>query len=311
MDGVKEGYMEMGKKKKLGAGIRFKPYWAVLVEGSLHLYAHPSDPEPYKTFQLESTVLEPSASASSSVKDKEHTISLRIGDKPKTFAFHAKEDLGAWTVALKEAIGKKAASPPPRDEAALKLRKEGKGDALFRAKKSLSNKIASSGAGKQGMKKIVNEDTRKVIDSLLEIITHQSSAKKAADVEKALVKVMVKGYLQYDQGIISNQDLQPIDQSVRVAFNHLDKLYRYYGVRKASSMHDSFVKASELFRDATNKVIKLLEPHVRTENIILIRNSLEYISSVEFLMGVWDDQSIEEELFVLINSMNKYTQFES
>jgi len=178
---------------------------------------------------------------------------------------------------------------------------------MFRAKKNISGKVATSALMKQ---KVMNEETRHLLDALVAVVEHVTDAKTAADVEKQIIKMVLKGYFQYDKGTITMNEFRQIDGVLRKAFNQMDKLFGYYQVRSASQLTEGFTRTAAMLKDAADAVVALLEPHVRPENIAKMKHALGIIADADFLYKVWDSASLEQDLLSLISAMNKYTQIE-
>lgn len=188
-----------------------------------------------------------------------------------------------------------------------KKAQRGSSSLLFRAKKNISGKVATSALMKQ---KVLNEETRALLDALVAVVEKVTDTKTAATVEKQLIKMVLKGYFQYDKGTITLEDFRTIDGVIRKAFNQVDKLFGYYQVRPASQLTEGFNKTAVMLQDAVVGVMKLLEPHVRKENIIKMKDALGVIANAEFLFKVWDCAALEHDLLSLVSAMNKYTQIE-
>jgi hypothetical protein len=60
---------------------------------------------------------------------------------------------------------------------------------LFRAKKNISGKLATSSAGKKAIRKNANEETVALIESVHTIIERTYGKKQADEIEKGIIKV--------------------------------------------------------------------------------------------------------------------------
>jgi uncharacterized protein (DUF2267 family) len=142
------------------------------------------------------------------------------------------------------------------------------------------------------------------------VVERVTDSKTAAEVEKQIIKMVMKGYFQYDKGNITMNEFKAIDGVLRKAFNQVDKLFGYYQVRAASQLTEGFTKTAALLQEAASAVIALLEPHVQPENITKMKSSLSIIANADFLFKVWDCAQLEQDLLSLISAMNKYTMIE-
>lgn len=203
---------------------------------------------------------------------------------------------------MKQAFGQKHTMPPKKTDT-----QRTKGSLMFRAKKNISGKVATSALMKQ---KVLNEETRHLLDALVAVVEKVRDQKTAAEVEKQIIKMVLKGYFQYDKGTITMNEFRQIDGVLRKAFNQMDKLFGYYQVRAASQLTEAFAKTATMLQEAAAAVMKLLEPHVRAENIAKMKAALAIIADPDFLYKVWDCPSLESDLLSLISAMNKYTQIE-
>lgn len=202
---------------------------------------------------------------------------------------------------MKQNFGQKLTMPPK------KTGERTKGSLMFRAKKNISGKVATSALMKQ---KVLNEETRHLLDALVAVVEKVTDQKTAAEVEKQIIKMVLKGYFQYDKGTITMNEFRPIDGVLRKAFNQMDKLFGYYQVRSASQLTEAFAKTAAMLKEASEAVVTLLEPHVRPENIQKMKTALAVVANPEFLYKVWDCATLEQDLLSLISAMNKYTQIE-
>jgi len=293
---IKEGVIELQKKGNLGKK-KWKVIYIIITPGGLHIYADAYDTFPSKSLNIEDATFDGS--------DKNKSFSLIIKTKDnKSFALASENeaDIAAWADAIKQATGQKYSSAPKKTES-----QRSKGSIMFRAKKNISGKVATSSIMKQ---KIMNEETRYLLDSLVAVVEQVSDMKTAADVEKQIIKMVLKGYFQYDKGNITLEQFRQIDGVLRKAFNQMDKLFGYYQIRSASQLTEGFSKTSALLKDAADAVLNLLEPHVRGENLAKMKNALNVIANADFLFKVWDNSNLEQHLLALISAMNKYTQIE-
>jgi len=131
------------------------------------------------------------------------------------------------------------------------------------------------------------------------------------DVERQVIKLMLKGYFQVENGAISvENDLKPIDRLLRQAFNQLDKLFGFYQVRTVAQLSSGLSKAAASLQAVAVAIIKIMEPHVRPDNIAKMLSVLNLLSDESFLVRIWENPNVEQDLLALVGAMNKYTMFE-
>lgn len=293
---LKEGVLEMQKKGNLGKK-KWKVVYVLITPGGLHVYKDAADAFPNKSLDIEGVTLE--------VADKTKPASFIFKTKDGKlwgFASENDTDTAAWTEVLKQSSAQRFTAAPKKTDS-----QRSKGSIMFRAKKNISGKVATSALMKQ---KVMNEETRHLLDALVAVVEHVTDAKTAADVEKQIIKMVLKGYFQYDKGTITMNEFRQIDGVLRKAFNQMDKLFGYYQVRSASQLTEGFTRTAAMLKDAADAVVALLEPHVRPENIAKMKHALGIIADADFLYKVWDSASLEQDLLSLISAMNKYTQIE-
>src|SRR5271163_3644598 len=75
--------------------------------------------------------------------------------------FNIPQDAAAWVDTAKQALGQKFTMPPKKSES-----QRTKGSLMFRAKKNISGKVATSALMKQ---KVLNEETRHLLDALVAV----------------------------------------------------------------------------------------------------------------------------------------------
>jgi len=293
--GDKEGYLEMKKKSKLSN--KWKAYWFCLVEGSLFYYGHYVESKPRSAIQLKEAKLQPNPPNAFSIIAQTSQFELRSKNQ---------SEIDSWIAALTAATLKSEGEVPIRDPTDKNVRT----DMFFKAKKNTMGKVATSKIGKQGMKKLANEESMILITSVKKIIARISDEKKSDEMERNIIKIILKGWLQYDLHNITVENFIVVDQPLREAFTLIDKLFGYYGLRRSHTLRDGFVKVVNLLKKVEGLLTELLQPHLQPKNMMMMHNTFDFIASVEFFSAVWDDGTLEEELFYLVSSMNRYTQFE-
>lgn len=294
-DIVKEGVLEFQKKARM-SGKTWKVIYAVLTPGGLHIFKDVNDLYPSKSFSLENGAAEPGE------KNKTFSFGYKTGEGTVYLAGENDAEVTAWLEVLKQESGKKMTLPPKKSDT-----QRSKDSMLFRAKKNISGKVATSSLMKQ---KVLNEETRHLLDALVAVVERVTDAKTAASVEKQIIKMVLKGYFQYEKGTITMDDFRKIDGVIRKAFNQVDKLFGYYQVRTAAQLSEGFTKTAGMLQEASSAVTTLLEPYVRPENIGKMKEALAVIANADFLFKVWDCPQLEQNLLSLISAMNKYTQIE-
>ncbi|GAM20972.1 hypothetical protein SAMD00019534_041470, partial [Acytostelium subglobosum LB1] len=299
-----EGILDVAKKTTLH-GTKFKSNYVRLVPGGLYIYLTDQD-DTFKCIEIEFAMLD----ASPQNNTRPYTFSVRNSSNKVTFfSTNTQQEFDKWIEMIKSCSGKKNAGIPlVQHDASVK--REGRTDVLFRAKKNISGKIVSSGVGKSGIKKMIPEEGRELISAIRKIIKRVSSEEKANEIEKNIIKILVKVFFQIDNKAVQMQDLAKVDRALRDAFDNLDRAFRFYGVRKSADLVPLFTKVSTSFKIAETESVALFSPYLRPHNLQKMRTTFTFLGSVEFFSKVWDDSEIEDELFLLVSALNKYTQIE-
>eukprot|EP01132_Coremiostelium_polycephalum_P006829 gene6829-8470_t len=297
-----QGILDFAKKSTL-SGLKWKNSYVRLLPGGIFIYKTDKD-EHYKFIDIELAHIDESPTISRS-----NCFTIKSSNNKITyFSANSITEFSKWVEQVKICIGKKNIGEPVFDHSVAK--REGRTDIMFRAKKNLSGKIASSGVGKSGLKKLIPEEGRELITSVKKIIRRVSNDEKANEIEKNIIKILVKVFFQIENKTIQIPDLAKVDKALRDAFNHLDRAFRYYGVRKASDLIAIFEKASAALKQAETETIVLFTPYLSPVNIQKVKSTFAFLGSVDFFSKVWDDMEIEDDLFLLISALNKYTQIE-
>ncbi|KYR02516.1 hypothetical protein DLAC_11476 [Tieghemostelium lacteum] len=300
---VHQGILDYTKKQSL-IGLKWKNRYVRLVNGGIYIYNNEKDPK-YKLLDIEFAVLIPTSEGIT----RPNSFSIRdANNKLVYFSCNTTSDHQKWCELVKKCIGQKNAGEPQFDQTVVK--REGRNDVLFRAKKNISGKIASSGVGKSGLKKLIPEEGRELINGFKKIVKRTTNDDKANEMEKNLIKILVKVFFQLDNKSVQVQDVVGIDKHLRDGFNLLDKAFRFYGVKRGSELSPILEKAANALKEAENETCKVFAPYLRPHNLQKIRNTYALLASQDFLVKVWDDPEIEDELFLLISALNKYTQIE-
>jgi hypothetical protein len=86
-----------------------------------------------------------------------------------------------------------------KKEKPKKEKKEKKDGALFKAKKNLAGKAATSGLGKSVLNKLLDDNSNQIIKSMKRIITIHSDKKKATEIHDTIIKILIKAHFQIEK----------------------------------------------------------------------------------------------------------------
>eukprot|EP01122_Echinamoeba_exundans_P001677 TRINITY_DN1168_c0_g1_i1.p1 TRINITY_DN1168_c0_g1~~TRINITY_DN1168_c0_g1_i1.p1 ORF type:complete len:353 (-),score=115.85 TRINITY_DN1168_c0_g1_i1:61-1119(-) len=292
----KAGYIEIGKKKD-----KFKTVYAILSGGSLFYYKDIRDAKPAAPgISLKKSTLN---KAPEGVK-KDFAFSLDSKEGNVFFAVYSKKDLDEWTKALEANATRDETQPPERKVEAK--RKEG---VLSRGKKAMAGSIAASGIGKKVLKSVLNEETASLLEAVKKIITKQYSKKKADEVERNIIKIVVKAYMLMNNKKVDADEFIKADKPLRVAFDTLPKIYNQRWRMKPEQMKNQLAKCEASFKEAEGIITTLLNPHLSPKNMFRLASTFSFLGSSSFLGKAFEDASVEADVEKLVDAMDYYTQF--
>ncbi|EGG21978.1 hypothetical protein DFA_01864 [Cavenderia fasciculata] len=302
---MQEGILDIAKKSSLH-GLKFKTCYARLVHGAIYIYKTQHD-DNFKCVDIEFALLDTNQNATT----RPNTFAVRnSSNKVIYLSSNSSSEFTQWSEKVKECLGKKNNAGAPIVVGNGEVKREGRTDVLFRAKKNISGKIAASGVGKSGLKKLIPEEGRDLISSVKKIIKRVSNEEKANEIEKNIIKILVKVFFQIDNKTIEIQEFAKVDKALREAFNQLDRAFRFYGVKKGTDLLPIFDKSAAALKEAENEAVTLFSPYLRPHNLQKLKSTFAFLGSADFFIKVWDDMEIEDDLFLLISALNKYTQIE-
>jgi len=184
-----------------------------------------------------------------------------------------------------------------------------KGGLLTRAKKNVGGKVATSSLGK----KALPSEAKALLKALRKIIEKEGGKKKADEIEKNILKLLVKMKVHVDDKSVDVEAFLQADRPLRSAFEIIYDCFDYYNdmenERTKKSLQDRFGKVEKLLREAESILIGILRSHLQQKSLDCIASIFAYLATANFFMKVWQTPGLYEDLFQLVNAMNKYTQF--
>jgi len=223
--------MWRSEKKKL-SGKKWKVYWACLVEGGIYVYSSSSNSEPKLSINLEHATIvmqkyDKKKRKECAEKKKFHFL---VNVEKQSFYISSQDfmEFASWLERFGKSIGKEMRSVPKKE-----VRDTRTDDTvMFRAKKNISSKVSNLSVVKA---KVLNQYTKALVDALFKIVKTEADADKAAEVERYLLKMVVKGYFQVEKGNISEERVRALDKMLRESFLCFD---RYVSIPKLSILLD-------------------------------------------------------------------------
>lgn len=219
-------------------------------------------------------------------------------------AFSSAVDKAKWVSTLLAAAEKdEALAPPARDGSS---KKQGIG---ARAKKKMAGDFATSGLGKKVMKTVLNEESMSLLTSMKRIVSKADGKKKAEELEKNIIKLMVKGYLLVDGGKIDGDSFLQADKPLRAAFELLARCYKNRTRAKHEVLVEALGRVEKMLSEGERIITELLQPHLSPKNMFRLASTFGYLGSLKFLEKAFSDDELDEELEKLVDAMEYYTQF--
>jgi len=180
-----------------------------------------------------------------------------------------------------------------------------KGGLGTRMKKNLAGKVMASSLGK----KIIPQQARGLLKGLNNIVTKVYGAKRATEIEKSIIKLIVKAKICIDDKKVTEDDFLQADAPLRKAFNVIVDLYDFYGDPVNDRMKASFTTAANHLKEVGNIISALMKPHVQPKNLQRLKDVFDVLGNVDFFIATWQNPDTGKEMEDLVDAMNKYTQF--
>jgi len=179
---------------------------------------------------------------------------------------------------------------------------------MFKATKNITGKVATSGFGKAVIKKVLDEETNKLMTALKKLIEQQNGKKKASEVQNNIIKIMLKAQFQIEKKNIKNEDFIPADKPLRRAFRHLCKLNEpeYYSSRSDEEKKTEFQKVEASLKKVGAIVATHISPYLTDKNKQKIEDTINYLTNPEFMRKIWEDPKAAENRQKLCSVMKVY-----
>jgi len=157
-------------------------------------------------------------------------------------------------------------------------------------------------------KKMIPGQARGLLKGLNRIVTKVHGPKKSAEIEKSIIKLIVKAKVCIDSKKVSEEDFLQADDPLRKAFNVIVDLYDFYGEPANENTKAKFAVAANHLKEVGNILSNLMKPHVQPKSLNRLKDVFDLLGSVDFFVAAWQTDSAKE-IEDLIDAMNKYTQF--
>eukprot|EP01098_Paradermamoeba_levis_P005927 TRINITY_DN2470_c0_g3_i1.p1 TRINITY_DN2470_c0_g3~~TRINITY_DN2470_c0_g3_i1.p1 ORF type:complete len:265 (-),score=87.02 TRINITY_DN2470_c0_g3_i1:292-1086(-) len=245
-------------------------------------------------------------------KDKKNlSFALKTGDGQEYgMLTDTEEDHTQWLIVLKKSLAAPATAAPNKQEV-----KEKSSSLMFKTKKHISGKIATSSIiGKGAMKRILPEEVTEILNVLELLITRKYSAERAKEVNKIITRTLIKGYFQIEKKNLDLDQVLVCYKPLREAFELIVKIHdNYVRWRKLNpnQLNLYFQRIESLMKKVEESVTKLLSPYLKAENLIKLRQTFELIGSTKFWQDIWADDTLREgeEIIDFCIALNKFSSF--
>eukprot|EP01098_Paradermamoeba_levis_P010343 TRINITY_DN4343_c0_g1_i1.p1 TRINITY_DN4343_c0_g1~~TRINITY_DN4343_c0_g1_i1.p1 ORF type:complete len:315 (-),score=105.97 TRINITY_DN4343_c0_g1_i1:116-991(-) len=265
-----EGELEL-KKKSMGRQV-WKEYYFILLGGSLFYYKK-SENKPEGDFHLKGAKIEDKVEDSS----RPTSFSIKNGDGVLILAAGSPEEKETWIKALKANLDKPKTSAPER--------KQTKKSLAYRAKNSISSKVATSGAGRAVIREIVPEAVLTVLDCVKRFVEKVDSAEKATQLEKDIVRIGTKVILLFKEKKIAAKEFLALEKPLRNVCSMIID-----GHEISFSFDEN--KLADAFADLRGLIEKLLKNHLSPKNLDKIKAIFDY-TKPEILLKFFNDENKE------------------
>jgi len=160
------------------------------------------------------------------------------------------------------------------------------------------------------MKKIINEETKTLLNALKSIVEKESEdPKSGAELEKNIIKIAVKSYLIIENKKLEADDFLKADRPLRAAFELLSRCFNGRFRVQSDVLEEAFVRVESQLKEAEEILTNLLAPFLKPKNLFRISSAFGTLANAKFLHRVFRDEALTEELEKLVDAMEYYTQF--
>jgi len=180
-----------------------------------------------------------------------------------------------------------------------------KGGMGTRMKKNIAGKFMTSSLGQ----KIIPSQARGLLKALRRILAKVYGEKKAKEVIRGIIKLIVKAKIIVDEKKVTEEDFLQADAPLRKAFNVIVDLYDYYGDPVNAKTKLAFETASKHLQEVGGILSNLMKPYLQPKNLQRLKDVFDVLSAVDFYVKAWENPDTNKDLDDLIDAMNKYTQF--
>lgn len=235
--------------------------------------------------------------------DKKRCITIHVAEIKFTIA-PPKDEFDDWIAKLQANIGvanQSTIKVEGRDEIST-----GQKGVIFRAKKTMAGSAAASGLGKAVLKKVIDEDNRRLIDAIKKMVTEFHGKEKADFVEKSIIKLTVKTFLLVQNGNLLVADLLKIEDSLQKALKLLIKCFYSLDKVADSVLLEKFYIIGALASNVEEILVQLLKPHLKEKSIKRLSATFALLLDSQFLIATSNNKKVREDLTLVIKEAEWY-----
>eukprot|EP01103_Thecamoeba_quadrilineata_P005639 TRINITY_DN1540_c0_g1_i1.p1 TRINITY_DN1540_c0_g1~~TRINITY_DN1540_c0_g1_i1.p1 ORF type:complete len:278 (-),score=51.36 TRINITY_DN1540_c0_g1_i1:110-943(-) len=181
-----------------------------------------------------------------------------------------------------------------------------KGSLLFKAKKNMIGKAATSGLGKQVLMKMLDEETSELMQAIKLIFDQRVGKKKATELHNNVIKIVVKIQFQFDKRNLSPQALRPAEVPLRKALRRMVSIKRTYNDLNDDEKLAQFLKVERHVRAVGDILMEPMQPYLTPKNLTMLKNTIDEIGSHDFWMSAYSQPDMKEPISHLCRVMNRY-----
>eukprot|EP01104_Vermistella_antarctica_P004604 TRINITY_DN15025_c0_g1_i4.p1 TRINITY_DN15025_c0_g1~~TRINITY_DN15025_c0_g1_i4.p1 ORF type:complete len:332 (-),score=70.45 TRINITY_DN15025_c0_g1_i4:180-1175(-) len=180
-----------------------------------------------------------------------------------------------------------------------------------RVKKNAVLSLATStNFGKSTVLALLPTETQNLVKALTAIVEKESGDTAAArGLESNLVKFLVNIGLEKEMKNLRLRDFHVADPPLREAFNILCRLFSFYNDGRKRNLTAQFERCERCFVEVADRMITILQEFCEPQDCQRVLDIFGHVGTAEFLARCWANPNLEDELYELFDSMNRYTCF--
>lgn len=279
------------------SGKRGKFLWVTVKGSTLFTYTSADQVDFKKKYELAGSTIEDSS--------VQFSFAIKQADKDLfTLSATSKNDCEGWRAFIAHASSKAPGSPPVKEKATKK-----KLSLAMKASKNIGGMIATSKAGKKAVNVAIPDELRELIVALKRVISVYKDRALSDEVETCIIKVLFKTFVLEREKIVEFDQFLQADAPLREAFEVLIFMRDNEDRLRPETIDEKLALVSRFLQQVQGHLVSMLLPHVQPKTIKRISVTFGLLSSTEFLAFVWTSPVCLEEKELLVDAMNRYTQF--